>query len=507
MRTRFFLFAVLAALVLASCNNDDGGTSVSGVTFRKADISGATALGLGYGSSSTKADAGVSVEGVLYKVTADGSMVEVEYTLDVAGDEDEVSQKLKTNMRLTAKSIIPIGKTWVMLTCCNYDYPGWQELDYTNPIRKAVSYILNNTPRDKFFLIRRSDGALFEWTQEAGRHWTQMSLDDAKGRIDAVGKDIVALAGIGDGEPVLLIKDQGNTLDVITLTSNGISASMVAGLNNGKVFAVIDNNPVVIDPELKVTSISAVASPAGTELQLSPAFILNGVYYVKSYDGPDDSQEEEYGGKKEGEGKQGQDPQEYHTALWTVSVMEYMGRLLPYADRKVAEVSGTASYIPTFQFGDSQLRMFTGTTASWINQGYRCFFDPENGILTSEPLPNGYPGYDDFYYDGVAYEIVPNGSLFPDKLRRYDLSKTQPDEVDITWNDDVTIYVLDIIPTSMTDDGWVFDASAMAFKQMAKTTDGRVLIWYIDVTDGSTRVSLEGESTAGTIIGTLVRLN
>jgi len=47
----------------------------------------------------------------------------------------------------------------------------------------------------------------------------------------------------------------------------------------------------------------------------------------------------------------------------------------------------------------------------------------------------------------------------------------------------------------------------MAFKQMAKTNDGRALTWYIDVVDGSTRVSLEGESTAGTIIGTLVRLN
>ena len=508
MRTKFFLFTALAALVLASCNNDDEGSSVSGVTFRKADISGATALGLGYGSSSTKADAGVTVEGVLYKVTADGSMVEVEYTLDVAGDDDEVSQKLKANMRLTAKSIIPIGKTWIMLTSCNYDYPGWQDLAYTNPIRKAVSYILNNTPRDKFFLIRRSDGALFEWTQEAGRHWSQMSLNDAKGRIDAVGKDIVALAGIGDGEPVLLLKDRGNTLDVITLTSNGISASMVAGLNNGKVFAVIDNNPVVIDPELKVTSISAVASPEGTELQLSPAFILNGEYYVKSYDGPSDDQYDDYGGgKKDGQGKDGQDTQEYHTALWTVSVLEYMGRLIPYADRKVAEVSGNASYIPTFQFGDFQLRMFTGTTASWINQGYRCFFDPENGILTSESLPAGYPGYDSYYYDGVAYEIVSNGSLFPDKLRRFDLSKTQPDEVNITWNDDVTIYVLDIIPSSVSDDGWMFDASAMAFKQFAKTNDGRALTWYIDAIDGSTRVSLEGESTAGSIIGTLVRLN
>ena len=507
MRTKFFLFTALAALVFASCDKGGDGSSVSNVTFRKADISGATALGLGYGSSTTKADDGVTVEGILYKVTADGSMVEVEYTLDVAGDDDEVSQKLKANMRLTAKSIIPIGKTWVMLTNCNYDYPGWQELEYTNPIRKAVSYILNNTPRDKFFLIRRSDGALFEWTQEAGRNWGQMSLTDAEGRIDALGKDIVTLAGIGDGEPILLLKDQGSTLDVITLTSNGISASMVAGLNNGKVFAVIDCNPVVIDPDLKVTSISAVASPQGTELPISPAFIMNGEYYVMSYDGPDENQEEYYGGEKEGQGKQEQEPQEYHTALWTVSVMEYMGRLIPYADRKVVEVSGRASYLPSFQFGDSRLKMFAGATASWINNGYRCFFDPQNGILTSEPLPSGYPGYDQDYYDGVAYRIVPNGSFFPDKFLRYDLSKTQPDEVNITWNDDVLVYALDLIPGSVRDDGWYFNASAMAFQQFGKTTDGRAIIWYIDVTDGSTRVSLEGESTAGRLIGTLVRLN
>lgn len=104
MRTKFFLFTALAALVFASCDEGGDGSSVSNVTFRKADISGATALGLGYGSSTTKADDGVTVEGILYKVTADGSMVEVEYTLDVAGDDDEVSQKLKANMRLTAKN-------------------------------------------------------------------------------------------------------------------------------------------------------------------------------------------------------------------------------------------------------------------------------------------------------------------------------------------------------------------------------------------------------------------
>ena len=59
----------------------------------------------------------------------------------------------------------------------------------------------------------------------------------------------------------------------------------------------------------------------------------------------------------------------------------------------------------------------------------------------------------------------------------------------------------------MNDDGWGFDESDMAFKQMGKTMDGRALIWYIDVTDGSTRVTVEGENTAGRIIGTLVRLN
>ena len=507
MRTRFLLLSAVAVLLFSACDNDDSGSGVSGVTFRKADISGAQALALGYGSTQTKAGDGVSVDGVLYKVSADGTMVEVEYTLDVAGDDDEVSQKLKANMRLTAKSIIPVGKTWVMLTSCNYDYPGWQDLEYSNPIRKAVSYILNNTPRDKFFLIRRSDGALFEWTREAGRNWNNMSLSDAKGRIDALGKDIVALAGIGDGEPLLRLKDQGNTLDVITLTSDGVSASMVAGLNNGKVFAILNSTPAIIDPELRLSAMSQVASPQGTQLQLSPAFILDGEYYVKSYDGPEESPEQNTGGKKEDPGKQVQTTQEYHTALWTVSTMEYQGRLFAYADRKVAEVSGLAPYIPTFQYGDFQLKMFTGTTASWINQGYRCFFDPRNGILTSEPLPNGYPGYDSDYHDGVAYRIVPNGTLFPDKLIRYDLSKTQPEEVDITWSNDVLINTLDLIPSSMNDDGWGFDESDMAFKQTGKTMDGRALIWYIDVTDGSTRVTVEGENTAGRIIGTLVRLN
>ena len=60
MRTKFFLFTALAALLFASCDKGSDGSSVSSVTFRKADISGATALGLGYGSSTTKADDGVS---------------------------------------------------------------------------------------------------------------------------------------------------------------------------------------------------------------------------------------------------------------------------------------------------------------------------------------------------------------------------------------------------------------------------------------------------------------
>ena len=240
MKKILFTMLALSALILLSCNKDDDGGSNAKVTFRKANISGAGMLALAQGGAATKAEGDVSVgPNALYTVSADGSMVQVTYNVDVEGADGEVAETIKANLIISPGFVFPVGEGWLWLANCYYDVAeGWENCSLPHgPERNALSTILNdfnNAHHDRHgahYLVRKSDGALFEWTLEAG---APDGMDDGfkqptflNGWFHQQGKNLFVRTGgwAYDGAypnpanaPSLVgLMDKGNTLDAVNI--------------------------------------------------------------------------------------------------------------------------------------------------------------------------------------------------------------------------------------------------------------------------------------------------
>ena len=208
MKTKFFIFGLLIAAVgmLSSCEANRGG-SASSMTFKRMDIAGAKAIALANDGSQKNApqrilardggDPEYNVSNPVWTVSEDGTLVEVHYTIEVVGN-GEIVDLVKANMRLVMQYIYPINDDWLWLVNCEYDYPGLD--DIPEPLHGKIRELINNAGIDLNFLVRKSDGALFQWTQEQGcpkqgRGYRRPS--DIYGQVESVGKDVFSCPSMG----------------------------------------------------------------------------------------------------------------------------------------------------------------------------------------------------------------------------------------------------------------------------------------------------------------------
>ena len=209
MKTRLLTILAIAMALLSSCDKFGGsdGKNVN-VTFRKANISGAHMLALAQGGASTKAEGDVTVgPRALYTVSEDGTMVQVSYDIDVEGVNGEVAETIKAELIICPNFIFPVGEGWIWLANSHMDVKeGWS--NGTIPqgsARSALSKIINGFSEEyhdrhgAHYLIRKSDGALFEWTLEAG---APDGMDDGfkqptflNGWFHQLGKDLFVRTG------------------------------------------------------------------------------------------------------------------------------------------------------------------------------------------------------------------------------------------------------------------------------------------------------------------------
>ncbi len=270
---RFGILSLVLVSVLAlySCDKDDlekgkgGGDYQFGASFRKADLSGATSLVLASGksgtrSSITKGDGGddghdghgggeqhtdYGYSAPLYKVSADGSMVEVNYEIEITttgktdeGESYELKDSLQANLRLTIEYIYGINEKWLMLYNCSYDYPGYEELPeghFKNALRRLLEED-NNMRRN--YMVRLEDGALFllekgGHTPGLGRTQTHTQAESVAA-MEMIGNDIYYL---DHGPRLIRMEDRGNTLNVVQVLSNNIYNDYI--LSNGSVLGVV----------------------------------------------------------------------------------------------------------------------------------------------------------------------------------------------------------------------------------------------------------------------------
>ena len=511
MKKILFTMLALSALILLSCNKDDDGGSNAKVTFRKANISGAGMLALAQGGAATKAEGDVSVgPNALYTVSADGSMVQVTYNVDVEGADGEVAETIKANLIISPGFVFPVGEGWLWLANCYYDVAeGWENCSLPHgPERNALSTILNdfnNAHHDRHgahYLVRKSDGALFEWTLEAG---APDGMDDGfkqptflNGWFHQQGKNLFVRTGgwAYDGAypnpanaPSLVgLMDKGNTLDAVNILGDNISCWRLCPASDclGGAFSYPGMNGMA-QGILAPPSYEPVLLQDDTQDKRAFLVSIGGkLYLVHSYH------------KNVQEGEWGKDYEswiELHTEFYNLNVTStsiQKGSLIwsSTEKNKNGELIPEGTYISA------------GETLSWWNENLIYTFDPKAATVSSRTLPAHYPGNEDEYVNGVAYVADGTSGFW-----ECDLSKDAAEYVTFDWSS-AADYQSKIVPGSLRM--LRFEAASLTLQFVAYMTNGTQLNFYTSVTGsdrGVIKTSVGSDGNAGMVVTTMVRLN
>ena len=493
---------VLSAAVLCSCNSDDPGFGTK-ATFRKANISGAGMLAIAQGGAATKAEGDITVgPKALYTVSEDGTMVQVSYNVDVEGASGEVAETVKANLIISPGFIFPVGEGWLWLANCWLDVKdGWSNGTIPEgPGRQAISRILNafneshHECHGAHYLIRKSDGALFEWTIEAG---APDGMDDGfkqptflNGWFHQFGKDLYvkrygwAYDG-GSDHYLYQLKDNGNTLDAVNLLGTNIQC--------GGIYPAEDCLGVHFQYD-GAWPLGIVAPPSFEPVLLSLDLDANNAKNIfmlsiakKLYLGFNTSEI-----IKEGDGKETYDREVDKTDFYKLIIN---GNSSSLGD-KICSVEGWV--------GNDRM-ISSGETLSWWGGdgagGSKIFtLDPKAGTVSSRSLPAHYPSNEGDYVDGKGYTIDGTAGFW-----ECDLSKDAAEYVEMDWSSAAGYQIV-----SGTLQMERFEAASQTLRFKAQIANGTQLFFYTSVTGadrGKIHTTVGSESNAGMVVTTMVRLN
>lgn len=259
------LTTVLTCLSCEDNENDDHKNEApreASATFRKVDISGAKSLVLAASESSgshalTRAEGDgnhndgnhndgdhngeehteYNVQAPLYKVSDDGTMVEVNYTIEVVtegideeGEKYKIESQLDANLRLKIQFIYLLSDKWLYLYNCSYDYPGYDDLP-DGDFKAIVNGLINNGDNiGRNYLVRLEDGALFRLERGSselslGRAYPN-SQEEVQGSVVVIGREIYYL----DHNPNLIrVEDHGNTIDMVSVLPDNTRVNYILG--------------------------------------------------------------------------------------------------------------------------------------------------------------------------------------------------------------------------------------------------------------------------------------
>jgi hypothetical protein len=495
MKIRLLSALVLLTAILSSCNKDDPGNAK--VTFRKANIAGSQMLALaqGTGTAATKAEGDISIgPKCLYTVSEDGTMVQVTYNVDVEGVDGEVAETIKAELILCPNFIFPVGEGWVWLANCHLDIrEGWENNTFPKgPARHALSNILNafmdkyNARHGAHYLIRKSDGALFEWTLEAG---APDGMDDGfkqptflNGWFHQMGKDLYVKTWgwtFSDATPtrptLYRLQDKGNTLDAVNLLGDNIGC--------GGIWPAEDCLGVQFQYDGGVWPFGIVAPPS-----FSPVLL-----------------------QESGTGEKNMD-----TALISVAKKLYLAVNTETGGKNIVtfynlDVSASSvsrgSQICTWEgyIGNDPRSLISSSDKLtwWAGNGEGTqinVFDPKAGTVTSHNLPAHYPDREDEYVNGVGYTMDGTAGFW-----ECDLSKDKAEYVELDWSE-ATQY--QIVTGTLRLDR--FEAASLTLQFKAQTSNGTRLDFYASVTGedrGKIKGTVSGQNNAGMTVTTMVRLN
>lgn len=490
---------MIAMLFLVSCENNAGGNATS-MQFKRMDIAGAKALALASESTSQqnapariKAEDGedptYNVSHPIYTVSEDGTLVEVHYTIEVVGN-GEIVDMIKANMRLKASYIYAIGDQWLWLVNCEYDYPGIE--DVQEPLRGKIRELMHSGFESNF-LVRRSDGALFEWTREQGRpqrgrgYWRP---SDVYGEVESVGKDIFTspcMGGVDDYYgSIYKLEDQGDILNVkrvLNTTQFGgfllpdkrgfIGTYLFYGRESGG----FDGGDLTVTLDPATLTLSNI-STGDAQLEAKGFVNIDGTNYLLGI-----------------------------TNMWSPNTKFYLYELENQMGMWKAKTPALMEWAPAWE-GDwsaipSVKRPYKSAVATWWGGGSIYTLDPIAKTITKKALPEHYPSSENSYYDGIAYVLAEN----QDGFYVCDLSKDAAEYVEFVYDESIVPYVNQI---AMFLGYGGYDPSTGCFSGAAQLLDGTYIVLIVEAQGenrGKVRVLHEGESDAGQVISVMVRLN
>lgn len=501
---------MIAMLFLVSC--ESGGGKVSSMQFKRMNIAGAKALALASDGSNQQnaparmpaalmdeGDPEYNISNPIFTVSEDGTLVEVHYTIEVVGN-GEIVDMIKANMRLKAQYIYAIGDEWLWLVNCEYDYPGIDEVK--EPLKGQIRELMH-AAFESNFLVRKSDGALFEWTREQGcpqkgRGYKQPS--DIYGQVESVGKDVFSCPSMGGLDDyygrIYKLEDQGDILNVVQVLNSSQSGNGLYVDDRGFVGTILGGDfgggiPVIIDPSsLKLSNINSGAA----QLEKPEYIAIGGRAYIYA---------ERYITTTETDGKGGNWDVTKHmgyfyalenqSGMWTVKTPALY-------EFDLEQQSG-----PTQKVYKTPVATWMGTEyeADWTAHSYVYTFDPITASLTKKELPANYPVDETKYYDGVAYVMGEGQSFF----YVCDLAKDAAEQVEIQFDESIAEYISQIAFMGGFSE---YDPNTQCFTGGAQLLDGTYL-YFILYAQGENRgkvtVLHEGESDAGQVISVMVRLN
>ena len=506
LKSAGFLTALfLTVVLLVSCGDDYN--SNAKVTFRKANIAGASMLALAQGGAATRAEGDVTVgPQALYSVSEDGTMVEVSYQVDVEGAEGEVAETIQANLIISPGFVFPVGEGWLWLANCHYDVKGgWANYPQDGDARHALSAIINDFS-DKYhdrhgahYLIRKSDGALFEWTLEAG---APDGMDDGfkqptflNGWFHQLGNDLFVRAGgwnydgiyPGNLPSLIRLQDKGNTLDAVNVLGDNISCWKIypaGGTCLGGTFgypgAMGGMQGIIAPPSFEPVLLQVEGSKESFLLSIGGK-----LYYANTYEKT----------IPEGDGKDNWTRTESCTDFYHLNVTGStvsLGNLICSLNKRM-DPDGV--YIST----TDKLSWWGGNEydGAEINT-----LDPKAGTVSTRKLPVHYPSNQGEYVDGVAYTIDGTAGYW-----ECDLSKDAAEYVTLDWSD-AAEYQGKIVPGTLRMER--FEAASLTLQFVAYLSNGTQLNFYTSVTGadrGKIKASVGSGNNAGLVVTTMVRLN
>ena len=489
MKTRFIyaLAAIVVALGMASC--EGGGGSVNNVKFRKMNLNGVNTLALASrGAKAGNNNAPVRLraagedelveDGIAYSVSDDGTMVEITYAIDVCGGGD-AKNLIKANLRLSMQYVYAIGDDWLWLYGCNYVYPDLDDLQ--EPAYSKIKEVLaEHSDYHNNYLVRRKDGALFEWDGRDGRpfygnvKW-DAAQTDIYGIVESMKGEIYAnsdyhMPRVGQ-RIVYRLKDEGNQLAVTTMHSDKLKTDIIMPDKRGAF-------------GLNLFYLNSYGNYSGEGIP--------GIMFIPS--GKIVGFDETYELISVNETLYAIRPLEQTLEVYSVMISEADGKAT--VGEKVTEISGVdrsfLEYIP---------KVNRGEYSTWMMDGYKFVFDLNKWSISWSPLPAHYPN--EGYYQGIAYVMESDQQSF----YICDLSKSEAERVVIDYtelNADASIV------KSTISANWLYSPRAQAFRKSALTIDGYETTIMLPVSGdnkGKARVYKAGDTTAGQVISVMVRLN